>query len=781
MKLNRVASGLAFCVLFAVAIIGCDPFAGENNTYVFVLTVNGDGRVSRSPFQNDYPQGDEVTLTAIPDEGWEFYRWEGDVEGTENPITVTMESDIDIVAVFGMMHTLEVSADGEGTVTCDPDNEMYSSLVPVKLTAVPATDWFFDHWEGDASGQQNPYLISVDEDRSVIAVFQEIDKTKPVITLLGNPNVQIQAGSVYSDAGALADDDADGNISYLITVHNPVDTATPGTYIITYNVSDSTGNAADEVSREVIVDGVAPTLTLNGDASVTFAVGDTWYDPGAAATDDFEGDISYRVGGTPSSWDYRNVPGTYTIEYTVSDWVGNAATPIAREVIVYDDTPPVISLEGQARVITLAGEAYLDAGATASDDVDGDITTEVVVDNPVDNSVSATYTVRYNVSDAAGNAATEVTRLVDVILLDASIDRLSQGEDDIAYQMIAATDGGYVIAGATSSGSGGVWGSDKIWILKIDDTGSLVWDTVFEDSTAGFGESVCSTSDGGYVVAGKSLFYDHVSMKTQAWILKVDASGNEVWRAQLPGYGFAKAFSVIENSTGELLVTGQTSSESLSDQVWVAKLDSSGNVVWEADYGGGGTEQGNEIIECATGGYLVAGTTTSFGAGSIDTWLLRIDDDGGQMWAETFGGAGDDRVSAVIETSGDVFAFAGSTTSGSAGGRDVWCVTVDQSGSLLAENTYGTTSEEWATDLIEPSSGGLAMIGTRGTGWSSGFLVVEADQTGAATGERYFSYMNNNGGSSIVQRPDGSLLIVGSYTVTSVTYGTHWNMWLLAL
>jgi len=162
MKSRRLAFGLASIALCTIAIIGCGLFTGSNNTYVFTLSVTGDGRVSRSPYQNDYPEGDEVTLTAIPDEGWEFHRWEGDLEETENPITVTMDSDINVIAVFGMLHTLEVTVDGEGTVECDPDNEMYSSLVPVKLTAVPASDWFFDHWEGDASAEQNPYYISVD-------------------------------------------------------------------------------------------------------------------------------------------------------------------------------------------------------------------------------------------------------------------------------------------------------------------------------------------------------------------------------------------------------------------------------------------------------------------------------------------------------------------------------------------------------------------------------------------------------------------------------------------
>jgi hypothetical protein len=241
-----------------------------------------------------------------------------------------------------------------------------------------------------------------------------VDTTVPVITLLGDATVTIEVGSDYTDAGATASDNYDGDITDDIVVVNPVDTDVVGTYTITYNVSDAAGNTATEVTRTVnVVDTTVPVITLLGDATVTLEVGSDYTDAGATASDNYDGDITDDiVVVNPVDTD---VVGTYTITYNVSDAAGNAATEVTRTVNVVDTTVPVITLLGDATVTIEVGSDYTDAGATASDNYDGDITDDIVVVNPVDTDVVGTYTITYNVSDAAGNAATEVTRTVNVV------------------------------------------------------------------------------------------------------------------------------------------------------------------------------------------------------------------------------------------------------------------------------------------------------------------------------------------------------------------------------
>jgi len=240
-----------------------------------------------------------------------------------------------------------------------------------------------------------------------------LDTTVPVINLTGDTTVTIEVGSTYTDDGATSNDNYDGDITSSIVTVNNVDTSVLGTYTITYNVSDANGNAAVEVTRTVnVVDTTVPVITLTGDATVTIEVGSTYTDAGATANDNYDGDITSSI-VTVNNVD-TSVLGTYTITYNVSDANGNAAVEVTRTVNVVDTTVPVITLTGDAIVTIEVGSTYTDAGATANDNYDGDISSSIVTVNNVDTSVLGTYTITYNVSDANGNAAEQVIRAVNV-------------------------------------------------------------------------------------------------------------------------------------------------------------------------------------------------------------------------------------------------------------------------------------------------------------------------------------------------------------------------------
>uniref|UniRef100_UPI0025CC9ACC T9SS type B sorting domain-containing protein n=1 Tax=Polaribacter sp. TaxID=1920175 RepID=UPI0025CC9ACC len=120
----------------------------------------------------------------------------------------------------------------------------------------------------------------------------------------------------------------------------------------------------------------------------------------------------------------------YTVTYNVSDANGNAADEVVRTVNVVDTTIPVITLTGDATVIVEVGDTYTDAGATATDNYDGDLTASIITVNPVDTDTVGTYTVTYNVSDANGNAADEVVRTVNVVIVDTDGDGIKDDVDE---------------------------------------------------------------------------------------------------------------------------------------------------------------------------------------------------------------------------------------------------------------------------------------------------------------------------------------------------------------
>jgi hypothetical protein len=195
---------------------------------------------------------------------------------------------------------------------------------------------------------------------------------------------------------------------------------TTGDYLVAFSnvvISGPNNNSVGSESLSqgkitIVADTTVPVITLLGDATVTIEVGSDYTDDGATASDNYDGDITDDiVVVNPVDTD---VVGTYTITYNVSDAAGNAATEVTRTVNVVDTTVPVITLLGDATVTIEVGNDYTDAGATASDNYDGDITDDIVVVNPVDTDVVGTYTITYNVSDAAGNTAVEAIREVIV-------------------------------------------------------------------------------------------------------------------------------------------------------------------------------------------------------------------------------------------------------------------------------------------------------------------------------------------------------------------------------
>jgi hypothetical protein len=274
----------------------------------------------------------------------------------------------------------------------------------------------------DFDGTAVPQSAGVDLGAFELAQ-QAPDTTTPVITLLGQPTVTIEVGATYTDAGATATDDRDGDITSRIVKGGSVNTAAVATYTLTYDVSDTAGNAATQVVRTVkVVDTTKPVISLVGSAAMNVEVGTSFTDPGATAQDNYDGNITSRIVVTSNV--NPGVVGDYTVTYNVSDAAGNAAAPVTRTVSVRESESQVQSKDTAKPVITLLGSptvtvevltTYTDAGATAMDNVDGDITPRIVKGGNVNTSKLGTYTVTYDVSDAAGNAATQVVRTVTVV------------------------------------------------------------------------------------------------------------------------------------------------------------------------------------------------------------------------------------------------------------------------------------------------------------------------------------------------------------------------------
>ena len=272
----------------------------------------------------------------------------------------------------------------------DATYDFYYGDVVVTVTGDFGTISIYCYYHGYMGGQN--LFVYGDE-------YELADTTAPVITVLGDNQETIEAGSTYNDAGAIADG------GETVTTTGTVDTNIVGIYTITYSASDASGNQATTTRTVNVVDTTDPVITVLGNNPETVEVGSTYNDAGATS----DGGETVTTTGTVNT----NIVDVYTITYTVTDVSGNQATA-TRTVNVVDTTAPVIQLVGASTVTIEVGTTYVDAGATAVDNYDGDLTSSIITTNNVDSNTVGTYLVTYDVTDASGNQATQESRTVTV-------------------------------------------------------------------------------------------------------------------------------------------------------------------------------------------------------------------------------------------------------------------------------------------------------------------------------------------------------------------------------
>ena len=248
---------------------------------------------------------------------------------------------------------------------------------------------------------------------AIIAIVTP-DVTPPVITLNGSSTVDVLQNTVYTDLGATASDDVDGDITANIIATGTVDTAIVGQYTITYDVSDAANNTATSVIRTVNViatDITAPVITILDANPMDVFQYTVFTDPGATALDNIDGDLTANIIATGTV--DTAILGQYILTYSVTDVASNTASTTRTVNVVPDTIPPVITLTGSSSVNIDYGGTYTESGAIWTDNADG-TGSAIVGGQTVNTSVAGTYIITYNYTDSSSNAATQVTRSVVV-------------------------------------------------------------------------------------------------------------------------------------------------------------------------------------------------------------------------------------------------------------------------------------------------------------------------------------------------------------------------------
>jgi len=279
---------------------------------------------------------------------------------------------------------------------------------------------------------------------------------------------------------------------------------------------------------------------------------------------------------------------------------------------------------------------------------------------------------------------------------------------DEGYFVQQTTDGGYIITGYTYSFGDG---SGDVWLIKTDSNGNHEWNRTFggRAKLSDYGRCVHQTTDGGYIITGSVKFGP---TETNTWLIKTADNGYEVWDKGF-GEDGDQGYSVQQTTDGGYIITGVTFLPGYYGyNVTLIKTDYYGNKVWDRTFGGKGGDGGYSVQQTSDGGYIITGVTSSFGDGSGDVWLIKTDSNGNHEWNRTFGGTNSDEGNSVQQTTDGGYIIAGTTWSFGAGENDVWLLKTDENGLIsnppntptITGETNGTTrtSYNYAIQTTDP-------------------------------------------------------------------------------
>jgi hypothetical protein len=305
-------------------------------------------------------------------------------------------------------------------------------------------------------------------------------------------------------------------------------------------------------------------------------------------------------------------------------------------------------------------------------------------------------------------------------------------EDGFAA-VLQTSDGGYILAGHTESfGAGG----EDAWLIKTDANGNEVWDKTFGGSNDDGVGAVLQTSDGGYILAGITKSFG--AGNGDFWLIKTDANGNEVWDKTFGGSDVDDASTVQQTSDGGYILAGMNRSFGAGVyDAWLIKTDENGNEVWDKTFGGSSEDFVYAVMQTSDGGYTLAGYTHSFGAGDNDAWLIKTDENGNELWDKTFGGSSGDVCYAFQQTSDGGYILAGDTFSFGAGSRDAWLIKTDANGNEVWDKTIGWSGEDGVITIQLLNDDGYILSGwtkSFGAGNKDAWLIkTDADGNAPAT------------------------------------------------
>ncbi len=331
---------------------------------------------------------------------------------------------------------------------------------------------------------------------------------------------------------------------------------------------------------------------------------------------------------------------------------------------------------------------------------------------------------------------------------------------DDGHGLAADSSGNIYVTGKTESFGAG--GSD-VFLLKYSPSGSLVWQRTWGGNVTDVGRSVAVDASGSIYVTG-STFSFAGGLNEDAFLLKFNSTGDLQWEKT---WGASKAdfgLSVAVDSTGAAYVTGSTSSFGAGgEDTFLLKFNSTGDLVWQRTWGGSKVDEAFAVAAYSSSNIYVAGSTASFGAGAKDALLLKFDSAGNLLWQRIWGGSANDTAHGLaLDSSGNVY-LTGFTNSWGAGSSDVFLLKFDPSGNLVWQKTWGGIDFDDGRGVAVDASGRVYVTGIT-TSFGAGrddVLLLKFDASGRLTGQTTWGGIGTDDGLGIAVDSSGNAIATG--------------------
>lgn len=309
--------------------------------------------------------------------------------------------------------------------------------------------------------------------------------------------------------------------------------------------------------------------------------------------------------------------------------------------------------------------------------------------------------------------------------------------DEVGGNIIQLSDGSYIFSARTNSNNGDVSGNhgqEDIWVVKLNTSGDIMWQKTFGGSLGDYLSEIKTTTDGGFILCGSTYSNDNDVSGNHGgldfWVVKINSVGDLIWQKTLGGTSNEEGNSIAQTIDLGYIITGYTQSNNgdvsnfngIKD-IWVVKLDSSGNIVWEKTLGGTNDENSFSVQQISDGSYVVCGYTNSndidvtINQGNSDGWIVKLNNIGIIQWQKTAGGTDSDWFFKVIESSDGSFIVAGRTQSnngdiiGNHGGLDGNIMKLNSSGDIQWQKSIGGSLDDHLYSIEKTSDNGYILCG----------------------------------------------------------------------